>query len=295
MKNNVIAGILSGLIAGAGVLIIDKILLPDGSEITLQKTGITIVSLVIGFCISLLFKVLLTKKSENSSSIPSLKSIFISSLAVLFLLIYQIYPSFYYKKITDSVIKELTSLEKKHKEPILQIINQEMIDTINPMSHSSLEASSLTKRAMKKNYFLSLLAVIHPSIHTAPMMTKSFVFLNIKANYRNDGIYLENTHSRNIKITDKFNYKTDRSYEVILLSIDNAKDIYNTKYGNKNHNGGTVCPINDNYLRTLLRGNCEPATNKVLLKFLSKPKDELWQLLLSSDYPRLISPQKNLS
>lgn len=292
MQKSIIAGVLSSLIAGGGILLVDKLFISDNSEFAVGYIGLIIISLIIGFCFALLLKVFSSPEDKTFSPKPSIKVLLVSSLLIYGAFIYQIYPSYYYKTITDTVIDDLINYKTKHKEALLQIINQDLIDQINPMSYSTSQTAFITKKAMKKHSILSLIAMIHPSTYTSPIMLKSFIFMNISTNYQNDGIYLINTHKRNIKIFSKFKYKAKKSYKKLLLSSDNAWKIYDNKYGNKNYNGSTLCPTKENYLRILVRGKCEPVTNKILLNFLSKPKDELWSLLLSTDYPRLISPNK---
>jgi len=290
MKNNILAGIISGFIAGITILLIDKLMIPKDVDIVIENFGLIGTSLIIGIFIAIMYS--LMKNNEDSIfENLSFKSITFSVLIVFSFFIYQIFPSYYNYVITNGVIKKFQEVDDAKKVSALKYINENFIDRIMPFSYSSSQTLILTKTVMKEHPFLLLLASIHPDSTTSHMIMKATVFLNLSIEYQNDGIYLLNNCENNIKIFSKFKYKAFDDKNYLFIKIDLAKKIMKTKFGDKDYLGGQVCPLKEDYLLVSMNKKCEPVTNKILLQFLSKPLDELWRLKISSLEKTLLSPE----
>jgi len=289
MKNTLLTGIISGFIAGLSVLLIDKFIIPKDTEIIVGNFGLIIISLTIGVFIAVVFT--LIKNSEESILEGlSIKSILFSTILVLGFFIYQIFPSYYYQVITSGVINEFKEIEDSKKESALKIINENIIDKINPLSYSSSNTIFMTKHVIKENPFLLLLAQLHPDVETHQMLVKAVVFLNISIEYKDDGVYLKN--NKEMKIFSKFKYEPIEKIDVKYMSIELAKDIMKEKFIDKEYLGGKICPTKEDFLLISMDKKCTPVTNKILLQFIAKPKSELWRLKKHSNYINLLSPEK---
>ncbi|CAA6819538.1 MAG: Unknown protein [uncultured Sulfurovum sp.] len=291
MKNTLITGIISGVVAGLSVLLIDKFIIPKDTEIVVENFGLIITSLVIGTFVAIVFR-LIKSSEEGILEGLSIKSILFSSMLVFGFFIYQIFPSYYYKVIISGVINEFANIEDNRKESALELINETLADKVSPMSYSSRHTISVTRTIMEKHMFLSSLAQLHPKTSTLPMLVKMFVFGSIAISYKDDGIYLESDYGNEINIFSKFKYKPVEQSNIKYMSIALAKDIMKEKFIDKEYLGGKVCPTKEDFLLISMDNGCSPVTNKILLEFIAKPKSELWRLKKHSDYINLLSPEK---
>jgi len=291
MNKSFVITIISSIISGIFVLLLDKLLFPNKNEIVIGILGLLIIISFISILISIsVYATSIFFNSENAHF--SFKILLSSCIFVTFFFIYQIFPTFYYREICNELMHQMIQFPNEQKLSVLNFVNRSPIEKIHPDYPHVLENMLWISAIIKKKEILTSIAYIHPTTSTAPIKVNSYVMPNISEEVKRNGIYLKSKYSEaKITLLPKLKYKLSKSEEALFLSPNEAKSIFKKKYSFVETQNFVLCPQKENYLLVVEDAKqCKPLTDLVIMDHLSNSKDKFWFVYDLENEKSLISP-----
>jgi len=287
----VVIGIISSFISGSLLIIIDRLILPNKKELIVGIFELSFICLILSFIFTLCFYsvsiIIDTKKTKLTP-----KTFGITAFVISFYFIYQIFPIYYYKEISNELINQVIKDPKKEKEYLLKLFNRNKNDMISAHSSHVLETTNWIRKIMEDKLILSILASIHPKTSTVPFTVNKYVMLSLEVMVKKNGIYLRSKFSElKIEIFPMLKFKFNTIIPELFISENEAIKIYTDKYSILSKDGKAhLCPQNNNFLLFVKNKKCKPLTSLAIMNFIANSKDRLWIVCDFDDEKYLFSP-----